>query len=85
MFSFPNLLSKWLRMKSLTSLQTLEPSKLPIVTSNKLLLSFLIHGFSLLKSKDFLACLIIEISFEILAKLEAQHNAWSKSFSKMDG
>ncbi len=47
-------------------------------TSNRLLLSFFVHGFPSLKGSDFLACFIIEISsFVIIAKLEAQDNAWS--------
>ena len=43
-----------------------------MVTSNKLLLLFLIHGFPLLKMSDFLACFVMEISSsEMSAKLEA--------------
>ena len=33
-----------------------------MVTSKKLLLLFLIHGFPLLKRSDFLACFIMEMS-----------------------
>jgi hypothetical protein len=44
------------------------------------------HGFSVLKSRDFLACFMIEMSLcEMVAKLEAQDKAWSKTFSEMDG
>jgi hypothetical protein len=48
---------------------------------------FFDHGFPVLKSRDFLACFMIEISLsEMVAKLEAHDNAWSlKSFSEMDG
>jgi hypothetical protein len=54
--------------------------------SNKPSLSFFVHGFPVLKSRDFLACFMIEISLsEMVVKLEAQDNAWSKSFSEMDG
>ncbi len=39
-----------------------------------------------MKSTDFLACFIIEISsFVIIAKFEAQNNAWSSKFSEIDG
>ena len=58
-----------------------------MVTSNKLLLQFLIHGFPLLKGwNDFLACFIMELSSsEMSAELEAQDNGWSSKFSEIDG
>ena len=57
-----------------------------MVTSNRLLLSFFVQGFPSLKSSDFLPCFIIEIScFVIIAKVEAQDNAWSSKFSEIDG
>ena len=69
-------------MKRPTSSQISAPSKLPIVTSNKLLLpSFFVHNLPLPKSRDFLACFIIEISFSVIvAKTEAQANASFKKF-----
>jgi hypothetical protein len=43
--------------------------------SNKPSLSFFVHGFPVLKSRDFLACFMIEISLsEMVVKLEAQDN-----------
>jgi hypothetical protein len=61
-----------------------------MVTSNKPSLSFFVHGFPVLKSRDFLACFMIEISLsEMVVKLDndrfAQDYAWSKRFSEMVG
>jgi hypothetical protein len=56
---------------------------LPMVTSNTI---FFVHGFPVLKSRDCLACFMIEMSIsKMVAKLEAKDNAWSKGFSEMDG
>ena len=58
-------------MKRPTNSQISTPSKLPVVTSNKLVMAFFIHGFPLLKRRDFLACFIMEVlSFEMLSNLK---------------
>ena len=57
-----------------------------MVTSNKPSLSiiiFLVHGFPVLKSRDFLACFMIKISLsEMVVKLEAQDNAFPQWMGK---
>ena len=85
MFFVPNFCPKWFNMKRPTNSQISAPSKLPVVTSNKLVMAFFIHGFPLLKRRVFLACFIMEVSsFEMVVKLEAQ-DVWSSNFSQIDG
>ena len=67
MLSFPYFVSYLLRMKRPTSSQISAPSKLPIVTSNKLL-SFLIHVVPLLKSSDLRACMMMLVSLSVIVQ-----------------
>ena len=86
MISLPNFLLRWFRMKRPTNSHISALSWPPMATSNKPSLSFLVHGFPVLKSRDFLAFFMIKISLsEMVVKLEAQDNAWTKSFSEMYG
>ena len=69
-----------------TSSHISAPSYDPIVTSNKLWLALLVHAVSPSKRRDFLACIIIFISFcGMSIKLFANSMAFFSRLSVIDG
>ena len=76
----------WERIRAPTSSHTFAPSKLPMVTSNRRLLSFFIHGLPSWKRSDLRQCLIIMMSYcETGTCWAANSRALSSVYSVMEG